>query len=364
MPPVKLTTPRLDENTWLFRNQKDMDERLGRCASNCGGNTWCNYIVGSQQLEGFPRSTLLIARVSRVVLAVFICFCVIGLITGFFLEGSMDLLEEIETRKEMALPNLAICPQPWGATFVDGKVKVATAEMIEIPGGKKAGQVEYEGETCPSGAHGVSRLTSCTCINMAKNIVKPHGKRGELDFWDYAQLTMLGNNKGVSNQWAVGFYSQGMNPQQWSYITQGHMIETDVRIEEVATGKTEFTDGDSVPRFTMAISGDAVNPGGATIFTFGYNKYESFVMSSFTSQWSFFAMMTLLITFCAAVNNFGLFDIAFPEKSETAQLEPNVCFRLICGPCCICCNEEEEADEEKGTAEKESDPLLKSAMKS
>ena len=44
-------------------------------------------------------------------------------------------------------------------------------------------------------------------------------------------------------------------------------------------------------------------------------------------RFSVFAIMTILITFCAAINNFGLFDIFFPEKVdelEPAQLEPNM----------------------------------------
>lgn len=327
------------------------DKGLFGCMQKCGGGKdgWCQYVVASEQMEGYPASTLLFARVCRLLLLFFITFCVLGLVTGWLLEGSMTLLEEVNTKDKMPLPNIALCPQPWGSRFAGDKLSVDSAQMIQLPGGKLGGQAEYFEEACPPSS---GRLDTCTCVNLAQNIVKPEGKRGELEYFDYVQMKLSGENDSPAHQWAFGFYSSGMVPQQWSYMSEGHIVEGDVKMEEVATGKTEFSDGFSVPRYTFRVTGEAQSPDGTTTLMFGYDKYLSFVMASFNSKFSFFALMTMLITFCAAINNFGIFELAFPEKSESAILEPNVCFRMMCGACCVCCQplpDGEHADPEKGS---------------
>lgn len=343
-------TPRADEKTWLIQQQRMADGKLDGCVRSCGGapDGWCQYVVADEQLEDYPKSTLCFARMCRLMLIFFITFCVLGLCTGWALEGSMTLMEEVNTKSEMPLPNIALCPQPWGSQFAGGKLSVESAQMIQLPGGKPGGQAEFMEESCPTSD---GRLSGCTCINLGENIVKPHGKRGELTYFDYIEMKVSGENESPAHQWAFGFYSDGMVPQQWSYASEGHVVEGDVKMEEVATGKTEFSDGEAIPRYTFRVTGDGQSPDGTTTFVFGYDKYLSFVIASFESKFSFFAIMTLMITFCAAINNFGIFELAFPEKSETASLEPNVCFRMVCGACCICCHPVEERASRRASKE-------------
>jgi hypothetical protein len=335
-------SPRISEDTWLLRQQKMVDDKVDQTMRSCG---WCEIVLEEEQLSNYPPTLLCWARVCRVVLIFFITFCVMGLLVGWGLEGSMTLLEEIDSKNEIAAPSIAICPQPWGSSFAADKIAVVDAHLLEIPGGAKGNKVKYTLDQCPSDG---GRLSMCRCINLEQNVLHLHGKRGESEYIDYISLTASGlANEGGSQQIAFGFYMEGLAPQQWTYGEVGHITEGDLRHEEVATGKTEFSDGTAVPRFTFRKTGDTAAPGGQTVFVFGYDKYLSYVMSSFASKFSFFAMMTLLITCCAAINNFGLFDILFPEKSETSELEPNICLRFICQPCCVCCRPKDEDEASK-----------------
>merc|ERR1719231_1370156 len=157
------------------------------------------------------------------------------------------------------------------------------------------------------------------------------------------------NSNPLNKQYAFGFYLGGMLPQQWSYGDTGQILEGDLRSEEVAEGKTEFSDGTAVSRFAFRKSGASQSPDGVTTLVFGYDKYLSYVIASFGSKYSFFAMMTLIITCCAAINNFGLFEIVFPESNEDGppELEPNLFIRRIFGSCCYCCNVTSEAQEKE-----------------
>jgi len=342
-------SPRISENSLLLQQQKMVDEQVDKAMRSC---SICEIILPEEQLSKYPPSLLFWARACRVVLIFFITFCVMGLLIGWGLEGSMTLLEEIDSKSEIGAPSLAICPQPWGSSFTADKLAVADAHLLEIPGGAKGNQVKWTIDQCPSAG---GRMTKCRCINMEQNVLHMHGKRGESEYIDYISLATSGlANEGGSQQIAFGFFVEGLEPQQWTYSEVGHITEGDLRMEEVATGKTEFSDGVAVPRFTFRKTGDTAAPGGQTVFVFGYDKYLSYVLSSFASKFSFFALMTLLITCCAAINNFGLFDIMFPEKSETAELEPNICLRFICQPCCVCCRPSDEEEAQK-------DPLLKSS---
>lgn len=477
-----------NENSWLFEQQRMAENRVDKVArSYCGAGEggWCNYVVHEEQLQRYPPGMLCFARACRLLLMFFITFCVIGLLTGWALEGSMTVLEEIDTKTEMQVPSLALCPQPWGSSFVGGTI-VKDAHILSIPGGKKGKPVKWNTVTCPTGlnkddslygledyqdledytviqsgrghgsqshgdtqrkpgdskadgihsmvassgssakaphphdvadpvvpklanrsnvATGAARrialafrsarfqagsrslqksaksassvslmqvetvkrsdssskagglLDGCFCINLEQNVLTFRGDRGNVQDLDYVSVSVdkLVNSNPLSKQFAFGFYLGDMLPQQWSYGDAGQTLEGDLRSEEVATGKTEFSDGTAVPRYAFRLSGATESGDGlTTTLVFGYDKYLSYVIASFASKFSFFAMMTLIITCCAAINNFGLFEIVFPERSEDGppELEPNLALRSIFGYFCYCCNspEEEQKKEDEEAA--------------
>jgi len=502
--------PGADETSWLFEQQKMADERVDKVArSYCGAGEdgWCNNIVHEDQLKRYPPGMLCFARSCRFMLMFFITFCVIGLLMGWAFEGTMTVLEEIDTKTELNVPSLAVCPQPWGSTFAQ-KVTVKEAAIISIPGGHPGPPVKFKAVACPSGsvkedsywggvegyeegleggvegleggvggmekgfenytgiqklrahssqseskakqalvthntsssrsgssapasqtgagdlagsskpplarkswgtghagealsleekdadrrarslkrvalafsskrlgkaAEGVSSasllqteavkrsgsdshvgslLGACFCVNLEENVLKFRGERGNIQDLDYVRLSMsnIENSNPLNKQFAFGFYTGGLLPQQWSYGDAGQTLEGDLRSEEVATGKTEFSDGTSVARFAFRPSGATQSADmTTTTIVFGYDKYLSYVMASFASKYSFFAMMTLIITCCAAVNNFGLFEIVFPERSDDGppELEPNVALRSLLGYCCYCCTLTKEAQEKE-----------------
>jgi hypothetical protein len=495
--------PTVDENSWLFDQQRMADDRVEKIArSYCGASDdgWCNYVVHHEQLQRYPPGMLCFARVCRFMLMFFITFCVIGLLTGWALEGSMTVLEEIDTKEQLQVPSLAVCPQPWGSHF-HGDIAVKDAHIFSIPGGKEGPEVKWRAVKCPTGskkddsyygieeytevtgiqmeqghgpqqqhvsgsrgkdqskeraagseaqgsrsmlessrstaqaphprngtalaqheiagssnalsssagaepkkgkpplAHhrwgqednapprssflrlllkksalGVSSvsllqdemvkqsshaksgalLDSCFCVNLEENVLTFRGERGNVQDLDYVSVTLgnLENANVLNKQFAFGFYLGGLLPQQWSYGDAGQILEGDLRSEEVATGKTEFSDGTAVPRFAFRKSGATQSPDGVTTLVFGYDKYLSYVMASFASKYSFFAMMTLVITCCAAVNNFGLFEIVFPERSDDGppELEPNMFLSGIFGYCCYCCTTSPEAQKKDDEA--------------
>lgn len=197
-------------------------------------------------------------------------------------------------------------------------------------------------------------LDNCFCVNLEQNILTFRGERGKVQDLDYVSISVgnLANSNPLNQQFAFGFYLGGLLPQQWSYGNAGQILEGDLRSEEVATGKTEFSDGTSVARFAFRPSGTTQSSDGTTTLVFGYDKYLSYVIASFASKFSFFAMMTLVITCCAAINNFGLFEIVFPERSEDGppELEPNLFLRSILGYCCYCCTTPEEEKKEDEAA--------------
>jgi len=344
-------TPRIDkdsisESTCLLRQQHMFDSKLESLMDSCGGDTWCEIVLAKQQLADYPATLLCFARACRVMLMFFIFFCVTGLLTAWMFEGSLTLIEEMDTKDELAVPSIALCPQPWGSAFTED-VTVADARVVQIPGGKASTQVEWNLAACPDVG---GRMSSCKCIFLEDNLLHIHGKRGNLEFFDYVRLTLgpLAND-GALKQIAFGFYADGLVPQQWTYADIGQLVEGDLKLEEVAVGKTEFSDGESTPRFVFRKTGATASADGRTTFVFGYDKYLSYVVASFTSKYSFFAVMTVLITCCAAVNNFGLFEIMFPEKAESAELEPNQCLQAIFAPLCACCRPVEDIEKQLST---------------
>jgi hypothetical protein len=340
-PRYEIDKDSLSESTCLLRQQKMVDTKVESVMDYCGGNTWCEIVLAKEQLSDYPASLLCFARGCRVILMFFIFFCVFGLMSAWLLEGSLTLVEEMDTKKELAVPSLALCPQPWGSEF-SGDLTVTDANVVQIPGGKVSSQVEWNTATCPNDG---GRMSGCKCIFLEDNLLHIHGKRGELEYFDYVRVT-LGPlaNAGGTKQLAFGFYAQGLVPQQWTYADVGQLVEGDLKLEEVATGKTEFSDGESTPRFVFRKTGATASADGRTTFVFGYDKYLSYVINSFASKYSFFAMMTVLITCCAAINNFGLFEIMFPEKAETAELQPNPCLQAVFAPMCACCRPVEDIE--------------------
>lgn len=340
-PRYELDKDSLSESTCLLRQQHMVDSKVESIMESCGGSTWCEMVLAKEQLEGYPSSLLCFARGCRVLLMFFIFFCVLGLMTSWLLEGSMTLVEEMDTKAELAVPSIALCPQPWGSAF-SGDVTVDDARLVEIPGGKLSTQVEWNMAECPDAG---GRMSGCKCIFLEDNLLHIHGTRGKLEYFDYVRLE-LGPlaDAGPLKQIAFGFYSGGLVPQQWTYADIGQLVEGDLKLEEVAQGKTEFSDGESTARFVFRKTGATASGDGRTTFVFGYDKYLSYVISSFSSKFSFFAIMTVLITCCAAVNNFGLFDIVFPERAETAELQPNPCLQALFAPLCVCCRPVEDIE--------------------
>lgn len=318
--------------------QNKADDMVNTIMNKCGGDTWCNYIVDKRQFEEYPAMTLLVARVVRGLLAFFIVVCVIALVMSYFFEGKITTIEEIDQQEWIPAPNLALCPQPWGTQW-GSPIAVQSATMMQVPGGNTDKQLNYTRSDCTELSN---RLKSCTCFLFSSNILRPHGERGNLEYWDYVRLSFSAEgNPAKSMQYAYGFFADNKRmPQQWTYAQMGHTSEGDVKLEEVAKGKTEFTEGETEPRFSFRLSGEAPSPDGMTVLIFGYDKYLAYIVSSFGNKYSIFAIMTILITFCAAINNFGLFEIFFPEKvdeDEPAQLQPNLCCATLFGPCCMLC---------------------------
>jgi len=323
--------------------QQKADDMVNSMMRACGGDTWCNNIVDSRQFEEYPAMTLLVARVIRALLTFFIIVCVIALVMSYFFEGKITTIEEIDQQEFMPAPNVVVCPQPWGATWTKGGLQVEGAKVQQVPGTITDRELNLTRTDCTIISE---RLSKCNCFEFMSNLLYPHGARGNLEYLDYIRFTFTAatgeDSMKQSTQYAFGFYPDNKNiPQQWTYGQLGHISEGDVKLEEVAHGKTEFTEGTAMSRYSFKMTGEAVNPDGKTVLVFGYDKYLSYIISSFGDKFSVFAVMTILITFCAAINNFGLFDIFFPEKVdelEPAQLEPNLCCVTVFGGCCMFCN--------------------------
>lgn len=327
--------------------QRKTDEVVEAVMAKCGGDTWCNYIVDKRQFEDYPALTLLVARVVRGLLAFFIIVCVVALVMSYFIEGKITTIEEIDQQEWIPAPNVALCPQPWGSEW-GAPLAVKSAVVMQVPGGSTTQQLNYTRSDCSTLSN---RLAECTCFIFSSNILRPHGERGNLEYWDYVRFSFSSAlDPKKSNQFAYGFYADNKRmPQQWTYAQLGHTSEGDVKLEEVAKGKTEFTEGTTEPRFSFRLSGEAPSPDGMTVLIFGYDKYLAYIVSSFGNKYSIFAIMTILITFCAAINNFGLFDIFFPEKvdeEEPTQLQPNLCCVTLFGPCCMLCKPKDVATKE------------------
>jgi len=342
--------------------QDQTDNYVGQAMDKVGGRTWCENIVDSKQFLEYPATTLLLARAVRGTLGFFIVVCVVALVSGYFFEGKITTVEEIEQMEIMNLPSIAICPIPWGSKFAEPLV-IESTSIVQVPGGLSGGRVvNHTSADCLKSS---PRLGGCSCYDFSATTSVPHGERGILDYLEYAKVSFkAGGGGGVHKEYAFSFFADELMPQQWTYTQLGHTTAGDLQYGEVAKGKTEFTEGTAIPRFGFRLSGDAPDDpvSGKTTIMFGYDKYIASVLATFSDKYSVFAMMTFMITFCAAINNFGLFDIVFPEKVDDEaprQLAPNGCCVALCGSCCIFCHpkrkstgSEEESEESEGLLDK------------
>jgi len=265
----------------------------------------------------------------------------------------MALIDEVIQVEHLELPKLALCAQPWGTKF--GATGVA-ASMIAIPSGKATPLVSgtnYSEVSCPG------PISTCACLDFSSISTRPHGKRGELESWDYAQVSFTGKNADPARQqFAFGFYGGDRLPQVWTYANLGHRTEGDLKYEEVVHGQTEFTDGENQARYNFVSQGESNQKTPTTQIQFGYDKYLIYSISAFTGRWEVMAMLSILLMLCAAVNNFGLFEIFFPEKfdeDDPAQLTVSPMLETCCG-CFVCCRPYTEEEKEAKEAEKKDAP--------
>lgn len=315
------------------RAEQAMDSWVDYFVAKCGG-AWCNYLVDKRQFEEYPASTLLCARIAKIVLYVSVVMLLITLTVSTFMEGTITTIEEVDQKEMLAIPNMAVCALPWGGGHTTSLTP--TVGVVQVPdnGGSKPASVEKL--KCSSVS---SMLSSCECFGFKGLSFKPHGKRGKLDYFEYVRFQFKTPKNTTSNQFAFSFYESHI-PQQWNYAAYGDETEGDVRSEEVAEGKTEFTDGTPISRFSFRHSGQGPSTDGSTVLVFGYDKFVTYVLATYSSRWNVFTVVTIVIAFCAAINNLGLFEIMFPEKldeEDPAQLEPNHCCQYFCS-CFACCN--------------------------
>jgi hypothetical protein len=324
--------------------QREADQAVVKAMRSLGGDTWCEYVVDSRQFEDYPAMLLLCARTIRITLGFFIIICVIALIYSYFWEGKINTREEIDQQESIQAPNLVICPQPWGAVF-ESPVLAKRAELIAVPGGNVVKDVDFSRVDCTDVS---DRLVGCSCFDFSSTITRPHGERGNLEYLEYVEFVFSAVAPDPLNkQFAFGFFSatNWHTPQQWSYSQIGYVSEGDIRLEEVAHGRTAYTEGTTEIRYGFRQSGEAPSSDGYTVLVFGYDKYLAYITSNFEDKFEIFAIMTIAITFCAAINNFGLFDIFFPEKLDEenpAQLKPNARCTWFFGCCCIFCTPKAE----------------------
>lgn len=325
--------------------QMQADEKFNKMVDKLGIEPYMNRVIDKRQFDDYPKTTLFVARLCKGCLVFFVVLCCIGLITGFLFQGSLELLEEVNQVDSFNAPKLALCAQPWGERF-KAEPKLNRVDFVSIPSGEisELPPANYTSIKCPREASG------CHCVDMTSVLLKPRkgSRAGEYQTWQYLRVDFeAANSDPNESQYAFGFYSEDVLPQQWTYSNLGSISEGDITAEEVAHGKTEFTDGEPCPRFSFRFTGQSPSKDGRSVLMFGYDVFLLYVIASVGSKWSVFSLLTLLITFCAAVNNFGLFEIIFPEKlddEDPAQLEPNPVLATVCGMCCIFCKTKAELE--------------------
>jgi len=336
----------------LKQGQEAVDRKVEIMVERLGVEKYLEKVIQRKQADNLYPTTLLWARVTKAGLAFFVVVCSIALLTGFLFQGSLELLEEINQVDELEAPMVMLCAQPWGTKFAV-RPHVQTASLVSIPSGESYPLLErhlgdfgyhvgnFTHIPCPAST------SFCHCLDFTTVMLRPKkGQRAaQYDQWPYLKLEFHAANGGdpAGLQYAFGFYAKdGVLPQTWSYAALGSSTQGDIQAEEVATGKTEFTDGEPCPRFDFRRTGEAPNnhADGRTVLMFGYDVFLLYVVAAVGSKWSVFSLITLMLMFCAAINNFGLFDIMFPDaldKENPKQLFPNPILATICGPCFMCC---------------------------
>jgi len=331
----------------LKETQQMMDKRIDGFVTALGAEQYLNHLLDRKQANALYPTTLFVARACKGCLIFFVVVCTIGLLTGFLFQGSLELLEEINAMDAIEAPKLMLCPQPWGHKFAV-RPHVSKASIVNIPGGQSTPLSEETKHQPGNFSHVpcAPEASQCQCLDFSTVMLRPKqgARAGEYDDWPYLRVEFQAANAGEApgEQYAFGFYAMDHTiPQTWSYSRLGYMTQGDVSAEEVATGKTEFTDGEPCPRYGFRRTGEQINQhaDGRTVLVFGYDVFYLYVIATLGSKWSVFSLVTLCLLFCAAINNFGLFEIMFPEQldpDDPAQLMPNPILTTLCGRCCMC----------------------------
>lgn len=344
----------------IAETQAAMDKRVDNIVNALGAEKYLNQLLNRKQAESLYPTTLFVARLCKGCLIFFVVVCTMGLLTGFLFQGSLELLEEINQVDAFEAPKLMLCPQPWGHKFAV-RPHVSKAAIVAIPGGEQSPLAEETKHQPGNFTHipCAPEASQCHCLDFTSVTLRPKegARAGEYDYWPYLRVEFQAANAGEApgEQYAFGFYAlDHLMPQTWSYSRLGYVTQGDVSAEEVAAGKTEFTDGEPCPRYGFRRTGEQINKhaDGRTVLIFGYDVFMLYVIATVGSKWSVFSLVTLCLLFCAAINNFGLFDILFPEQldeDDPAQLMPNPILTTLCGRCCMCLKPKEEpAAEETG----------------
>lgn len=323
-----------DANASGRKASTSADKHVDTAITAVGMNAaWCEHVVDSRQFAEYPATTLLVARVCKVTLVFFICLAVFALMSDWLFGGTLGLMDEVIQVNSLSGPRVALCAQPWGTKFAASGV---SAGLVTVPTGKTSqlSGANYSSVACPPA------ISGCSCLDFTSINFAAHGKRGELTEWQYVDLAFDGKNAlAGEDQYALGFFEGKKLPQTWTYANLGRRLEGDLRYEEVVHGQTEFTDGEAESRIAFRVTGESHRQLANTQVQFGYDKFLIYSLSAYSGRYGIIAVLSVLLMLCAAVNNFGLFDIFFPEKldeDDPAQLSVSPMFSAFCS-CCVCC---------------------------
>lgn len=315
---------KLSEHSSLLQKQvEETDARIEKWVKWCGCDPYGEMLVDGRQLEEYSYMTLLCARLLRFFLAFMVCTCVSGLIVSVafeLLDGPAKGLAYVQVQEvaTLQMPKVALCP-PWGKVFSDDLTKV-NAELVSIPSGGVQALSNFTRTECPE--------PQCTCFDFSSVQVKsPRVQYVRLEF----------SAADPEGEFGFGFYLARNDPSQsWSYARLGTETTGDLSVDVTNAASH------SLQRFAFATTetGVANVDGRLTSLVFGYNEFVKHVREIPSTEWTIAKAIAIFITLCAAVNNFGLFDLCFVPKvddDEPAQLEPAPCLATIFGTCFPCC---------------------------
>jgi len=304
-------------------------------------NRICNdYVIHENQFDRYGSTMLMFARVMKCILIFFVGMSTACLVIGF-LTGTIETVEQVEQYNHLPAPGVVLCPAE-GWKFKS--IEIKKVEYGQVPTGEIGFQeIQFKKER-PVSAHLAER---CEMIKLNQEMY-PRGEAGHYESFDRIRISYMikykprdgHEDERTPKTYYLGFFSEeGMVPQQWSLFPVGKLVTGNIEFNQIAKGKTEFTEGTTTDVFDFRSTGVADNYYDLTSVEYGYDKYVCFVLSSFKSMWSFFAIITFILLFSTGLNNFGLFEICFPETSEEGnppELEPNIMCQM-CGLCCQCC---------------------------